>query len=120
MMRLLVCGGRNYDGERFAFWLLDTLHRVQPIVCVIHGAAAGADTIAASWAKRRGIATQAFPANWHEHGRAAGPIRNATMLAIGKPDFVLAFPGGRGTHDMIQKASAAGVAVFEAPGAQSG
>lgn len=39
----------------------------------------------------------------------AGPIRNSFMLALG-PDLVLAFPGGRGTADMVRQASEAGVA----------
>lgn len=42
---------------------------------------------------------------------AAGPIRNQHMLDIGKPDVVLAFPGGRGTEDMIRRAEKAGVPV---------
>jgi hypothetical protein len=33
------------------------------------------------------------------------------MLDKGRPDLVLAFPGGRGTADMIQRAEAAGVPV---------
>jgi hypothetical protein len=35
------------------------------------------------------------------------------MLALGKPDLVLAFPGGRGTRDMVAKAIKAGVRVVE-------
>jgi len=49
------------------------------------------------------------------HGRAAGPVRNAQMLAEGKPDFVVAFPGGRGTADMCKQARARGVKVVEVP-----
>ena len=52
-----------------------------------------------------------FPADWKTYGRAAGPLRNARMIAEGKPDLVLAFPGGRGTADMTRKARAAGVEV---------
>ena len=43
----------------------------------------------------------------------AGPRRNARMLAEGKPDLVVAFPGGRGTADMVSKARAAKVEVME-------
>jgi hypothetical protein len=45
-----------------------------------------------------------FPANWKVYGRAAGPIRNMKMLLEGKPDLVVAFPGGIGTADMVKKA----------------
>ena len=34
------------------------------------------------------------------------------MLTDGKPDAVLAFPGGRGTQDMIRRAMRAGVPVW--------
>ena len=34
------------------------------------------------------------------------------MLAEGKPDLVVAFPGGAGTANMIEQARAAGVRVF--------
>jgi predicted Rossmann-fold nucleotide-binding protein len=33
------------------------------------------------------------------------------MLSEGKPDLVIAFPGGRGTADMIRQAKEAGVPV---------
>lgn len=35
------------------------------------------------------------------------------MLRDGKPDIVIAFPGGRGTADMICQARAAGIRVEE-------
>ena len=35
------------------------------------------------------------------------------MLDEGKPDLVIAFPGGRGTADMVRKANRAGVKVVE-------
>jgi hypothetical protein len=54
-----------------------------------------------------------FPAQWDRYGEAAGPIRNAWMLEFGKPDLVVAFPGGRGTADMISKARKAGIEVCE-------
>ena len=38
-------------------------------------------------------------------------MRNARMLAEGKPDLVVAFPGGRGTADMVAQARKAGVRV---------
>lgn len=56
---------------------------------------------------------EAFPADWAAYDRAAGPIRNARMIAEGKPDIVLAFPGGRGTANMVAQARKAGVRVIE-------
>ncbi len=114
-MRVLVCGGRDYADEAAVFAVLDLLHAERPISVLIHGAARGADTLAASWARRRGIQGQAFPANWRKHGKAAGPVRNAQMLEEGQPVLVVAFPGGRGTADMVAQAWWAGVEVREEP-----
>lgn len=109
--RVLVCGGRDYIDEERAFSVLDVAHAANPIIKLIHGAAAGADMLAAMWAAKHNVQTEAFPADWDRHGRAAGPIRNRQMLDEGKPDIVIAFPGGRGTRNMIEQAEGANVPV---------
>lgn len=109
--RVLVCGGRNYSNEAMAFEVLDTAHAANPIVEVIHGDAPGADMIAHRWGLMRGIEVKPFPADWDRYGRAAGPIRNRQMLDEGKPHLVIAFPGGRGTRNMIEQAEGANVPV---------
>ena len=43
--------------------------------------------------------------------KSAGHIRNQVMLDKGKPDVVVAFPGGRGTADMVRRAEGAGIEV---------
>jgi hypothetical protein len=37
------------------------------------------------------------------------------MLEQGRPDLVVAFPGGNGTHHMKRIARAAGIEVLEVP-----
>lgn len=101
---VLVCGGRDYSDKARVYEELDRLHALRPIGTVIHGCARGADAIAARWAFERGISVNPFPADWKTHGKKAGPMRNAKMLEEGKPDVVFAFPGGKGTSDMIGKA----------------
>ena len=109
--RVLVCGGRAYNDAKSLNMVLDAAHSANPIVCLIHGAARGADALAADWARQRGILALAYPADWAHEGRRAGPIRNQQMLNSGKPHIVIAFPGGKGTADMISRAEAAGVPV---------
>jgi hypothetical protein len=48
----------------------------------------------------------------YKHGRAAGPIRNQAILDEGKPDLVVAFPGGRGTTDMVSRVQNARIEVL--------
>lgn len=112
-MKLLVCGGRDYTDRAALYKALDHLHARRTIELVIHGAARGADSLAAEWAGARGIQSKAFPALWHAYGKAAGWIRNQHMLDAGQPDGVVAFPGGRGTADMINRAHTAGVPVWQ-------
>lgn len=108
MTRVLVCGGRdyvNFDHVR------NVLAGLDGIKVIIEGGATGADYCAAHWAAKANVSVQTFPADWKTHGRAAGPFRNQRMIDEGKPDLVIAFPGGRGTADMIRRAEAAGVPV---------
>lgn len=106
--RVLVCGGRAFHGPLLVKRVLDSL---QPRL-IIHGGARGADTLAGEYAEKTGTPCMAFPAPWSSKGRAAGPIRNAWMLEFGRPDLVVAFPGGRGTEDMVTKAERAGIRVM--------
>lgn len=110
-MRALVCGGRLYDDKDFVAEVLSGLQ----ITELCHGAAPGADTLAGDWAVSIArVKTIAYPANWDQHGKAAGPMRNNWMLEDFKPDIVIAFPGGPGTAHMIKIAKRAGVSVLEA------
>ena len=81
---------------------------------VIHGGARGADDLARQWGEISvGIEGVEFRADWTARGKAAGMIRNQRMLDEGRPDLVVAFPGGRGTADMVRRARKAGVEVIE-------
>jgi hypothetical protein len=119
-MRILVCGGRDYADARSLNATLDTLHAERPVTELIHGAARGADRLAAAWAETRRIPALAFPADWERHGKSAGFLRNADMLRQGRPGVVLAFPGGRGTAHMVKLARKAGVPVREIAGQEGG
>jgi hypothetical protein len=117
-MRVLVCGGRDYtDRDHIHNTLCEIDAKRGPITCIIHGCATGADNEGMLWAQMmastRKVVHAPFAADWHTHGRAAGPIRNQRMLDKGKPDLIVAFPGGRGTADMVRRAKAAGIEVIE-------
>jgi hypothetical protein len=91
--------------------ILTAIHKKRGISEIIHGGAKGADLFAGKWATMNGIKETAVPADWNKHGRAAGPIRNQLMLEM-KPDGVVAFPGGRGTADMANRAEKSGIKVM--------
>lgn len=112
-MRVLVTGGRDYADKDRVFDVLDKLNDEAGIDLIIEGGAKGADNYAAWWADKRHVTRERYEADWENQGSFAGPARNTRMLNEGKPDLVIAFPGGRGTGDMVKKARRAGVNVVE-------
>lgn len=114
MHRLLVCGGRDFaDEASFAYCIYWFEVLYGPISMIIEGRAKGADTIARKWSNIfLEQDSEGYPADWEGLGKAAGPIRNQQMLDEGKPDYVLAMPGGKGTQDMIERAVKAGIKVL--------
>lgn len=104
-MRVLVCGGRDFNDYDLLKRILDAYTDITEI---IHGAARGADTLGGRYGRETGIDVTEFPADWRAFGKGAGHIRNRQMLEYGV-DLVLAFPGGRGTQNMIDQSIKAGV-----------
>jgi hypothetical protein len=112
-MRVLVCGGRDFRDREAVYNVLDPLRdKMGALMC---GGAPGADTLAWDWGWSRNFHCERYFADWKTHGRAAGPLRNQRMIDEGKPDLVIAFPGGRGTADMIRRAETAGIEVRSVP-----
>lgn len=117
-MKVLVCGGRHFASRTRLNHTLTVLHETfGPITELIHGAASGADSMGADWAKERGVEPKPYPADWdnidvpganikyHPSGKpynaAAGRMRNQKMMDEGQPDLVVAFTGGTGTDNMV-------------------
>ena len=110
-MRVLVTGGRHATDHVAAHAIDFALSELSPEL-VIQGGAGGVDAIARVWASAVGVPCLTIDAAWGKFGKSAGPIRNKWMLKYGKPDLVVAFPGGRGTESMVRLAEDAGVEVI--------
>ena len=98
--RVLIYGSRGWNRPAL---VREFIHSLPNDAVVIHGGAAGADTTAGRCAENRGLTVIVYRANWHAHGRAAGPIRNQRMIDDGKPTRACGFrmPGAsRGTDHM--------------------
>jgi len=110
-LKIIVCGGRDYyDSDRVEAYL-DAFDAEHGPLTIIVGGARGADFCAKSWAFDHRPYLEVL-AEWHIHGKSAGPIRNRAMADEQKPDAVVAFPGGRGTADMIKVAEERGIPVY--------
>lgn len=113
-MRILVCGGRDYNDYIMLDKVLTLLSDEIEITEIIHGAATGADSMAGYWARLHNITETPVPADWTGLHCAAGRIRNKKMLDM-NPDAVIAFPGGNGTKNMVSISKKAGVPVWKIP-----
>lgn len=120
-MRILVTGSRDWtDWLTVAFALFDEAIKsslvVYDPVTVVHGACpTGADEIADDVATELlpfmetvPILVERHPADWEQHGKRAGFLRNAEMVNLGA-DVCLAFirNGSKGasmTADLAEKA----------------
>ncbi len=121
-MRILVCGGRDFKNRDLVFSKLNSLFPstddintwLPPVdTVIIHGGARGADRLAEDWAVINWVHVEEYKADWDKFGKSAGYIRNKQMLTEGKPDLVIAFPGGKGTAMMVKIAKEADVEVRE-------
>lgn len=133
MTTIIVCGGRSYGYvpaaiergvrptyEKQAAQERDRLVQILDAAIVrlgmtriVAGDATGADSLAISWAKCREVDSKVYPAGWDQHGSKAGPIRNQQMLEQESPAAVIAFPGSKGTRNMVGLAEKAGVRVIK-------
>ena len=74
--------------------------------------AKGTDTLAVRYADERKLTKIMFPANWKEHPRMAGILRNEDMLTIAT--HLVAFWNGfsSGTKHMIEIARKKGIPIW--------
>src|SRR5882672_5361567 len=79
-MKVLVCGGRDFEDWNMLSEKLTDLIGPHPIDAIIHGGAPAADAIAGESANVSNIREVVFHADWKKYGRRAGPLRNQRMI----------------------------------------
>ncbi len=110
--------------DLYCLWLSNKKPRPEGYkFTLVQGGATGVDTAAKEFIEQcllslrdtydDNLVVKTYPADWDKHGKAAGSIRNQLMLYETQPHIVLAFPGGRGTADMVKKAKRRGGKVIE-------
>ena len=112
-----MCGSRDLGSPHEILNDLDHLivaHGADAIT-IVHGGAKGADQLAGHYADQLDLAVEVHFADWDKYKKAAGPIRNAAMLATGI-DAVYAYVSkplaeSIGTSHMVSIARRAGVQV---------
>lgn len=104
--RLLVTGSRDWTDDEIIRGALAM--RYQPDIVLVQGGTRGADTIAAVVWRVFGGEVETHRADWGQHGKPAGHIRNKVMVDLGA-DECLAFirnqsPGAMGCAALAEKA----------------
>lgn len=113
--RVLVTGSRDWTDRaaiRDALYAIEGDVETDDSLTLVHGAARGADSIAAEIASKGGWGVEAHPADWERFGKRAGFIRNDEMVKLGA-DVCLAFikDGSRGATMCADLAEKAGIHV---------
>lgn len=109
-MKIIIAGGRDLDPED-VFHSLNWLSYRFEATEIVSGGAKGAEEGGERWAKFYNIPIKRFNANWNQHGRRAGPIRNREMAKYA--DVAVLFPGGKGTESMKREAERFGLEIVE-------
>lgn len=110
-MIIVVTGDREWKSletisEAFK-WFLDHYKMTPGQVTVVEGEARGADQGCRVVAEAMGMKFEPQSAEWTKYGKAAGPIRNQSMLDDFHPEVCLAFhddlKNSKGTKDMVRR-----------------
>lgn len=108
-MKVIIAGGRTFKDFDLLCKKVDKILSRQDEIEIVSGTARGADKLGERYAELRGYEVKRFPADWGNHGKAAGYIRNEEMAQYA--DALIAFWDGksRGTQHMIRTAEEQGL-----------
>ena len=111
MFRIIVAGSRDFTNYKLMQQKLDHLLQNKSNICIVSGAAKGADKLGERYARDRQLQLKQFFANWNLYGKSAGYKRNEKMAQ--NADALVAFWDGksRGTMHMIDLAKKYNLAV---------
>lgn len=111
-MKTIIAGSRTITGTE-GFTAVEAAIKASKfaITEVVSGTANGVDRLGEMWARQVGVPIKEFPADWQEHGKSAGFIRNAEMADYA--DALIAVWDGvsKGTNHMINIAERKGLKV---------
>jgi len=104
---VIIAGTRTFDNHKLLEWYIGAIMQQlmdRGSVIVLSGGAPGADKLGERWAREHNIPCMVFPADWKEHGKRAGYVRNKEMAE--NATHLIAFHDGksRGTQMMIDLA----------------
>lgn len=109
-MKVIIAGGREVTDYNLVIQAISECSF--EITEIVSGGARGVDTMAIRYAEENGFKVKIFMAEWHNHGKAAGPIRNALMAKYADALVALWDGKSKGTKNMIEQAVKHGLRVY--------
>jgi hypothetical protein len=103
-MRVIIAGSRSFNDYETLKDQCNTILSQTEDIMIVSGTANGADKLGERFALEKGYPVKRFPADWTQHGKSAGYIRNEEMAKYS--DMLIAFWDGesKGTQHMINLA----------------
>lgn len=112
MTTLIIAGSRGIEDYNALLGLVADVTEDQMITKVISGGAKGVDSMAPKIAEVLDVPFEEHPADWSQHGRGAGIVRNIEMAQNGHCLAALWDGKSKGTGHMILEAHKHGLAVY--------
>lgn len=103
-MKLLIAGSRGYnDYDAFRMKVDKCLREHDKSkIEIIEGGAKGVDRLARRYAIENEMVYRTFEADWEQHGKSAGMIRNKQMANVATYAIIFWDGESNGTRNMIE------------------
>ena len=109
--KVIIAGGRDFDDYIKLKKSCDRLLANKDNIEIVSGTAKGADIIGERYADLWGYKLTRFPADWDQHGKAAGHIRNRQMAEYADALIIFWDGSSRGSRNMIDEAKKKGLQI---------
>jgi len=109
-MKTIIAGSRNIEEYQLVLSAIEASGF--EITEVVSGGARGVDSLGEKYGLEKNLPIKVFPADWEQHGRKAGIMRNKEMAAYA--DALIAIWDGNspGTYNMITEAESCKLKIF--------
>lgn len=112
-MKLIIAGGRDlYLNSPLSIEAFLQSLNIWPTE-IVSGGARGIDMLGEEYSANRNITLKVFHADWEEHGKAAGPIRNKQMAEYGDKLLLIWDGESKGSANMKKEMLRLNKPVYE-------